>query len=70
MNIQTKLRLDRLTVYLERVKADLDHDNLPAAMADLAELGEQSRRMYNFLMDVNIRYPRIQKVAPPPKAKP
>jgi hypothetical protein len=52
VNIQTKLRLDRLTVYLERVKADLDADNLPATMADLAELGEQARRMWNFLAEL------------------
>jgi hypothetical protein len=64
MNIQTKLRLDRLTVYLERIKGDLDHDNLPAAMADLAELGEQARRMWNFLAELE-----RQKWAPKARAK-
>lgn len=50
-NRQTKLRLDRLTVYLERVKSATEAGNLPQAMADVAELGEQSIRMYYFLAE-------------------
>jgi hypothetical protein len=49
VNIQTKLRLDRLSVYLERTKAALDRDNYPAAMADASELSEQARRLYTYL---------------------
>lgn len=51
MNRPTKMRLDRLTVYLDRVKADIEAGNLPQAMADVAELSEQAIRMYNFLAE-------------------
>jgi hypothetical protein len=67
VNIQTKLRLDRLSVYLERTKAALDRDNLPAAMADVVELGEQARRMYAYLADLYNK--PAPKTKSPPEAK-
>jgi hypothetical protein len=42
----TKTFLDRLDLYLARLKADLEQENYPAALADCAELAEISRRFW------------------------
>jgi len=52
MNIQTQLKLERLQTYLDRLRDDLEYENLPAAMADSAEVGEQARRLWNFLAEL------------------
>jgi hypothetical protein len=41
--------LERIALYLERVRDNLERGDRSQALADLAELGEISRRLWNRL---------------------
>jgi hypothetical protein len=47
MSPEIQTSIDRLTLYLSRVKRDLETGNRAQMLADLAELGEISRRLWN-----------------------
>ena len=47
--LQIQTSIGRLRLYLERVERDLAKGDRAAALANLAELGEISRRLWNAL---------------------
>jgi hypothetical protein len=44
-----EISLERLTLYLERVRRDLEAGDRASALANLAEVGEISRRLWERL---------------------
>jgi hypothetical protein len=50
---QIQISLQRLRTYLERVERDLVNKDRNQALANLAELAEISRRLWNRLSDEN-----------------
>jgi len=57
VNSQVQTSLHRLRVYLERIERDLASDDRSSALANLAELGEISRRLWSGRSRFRLRLP-------------
>jgi len=51
MTRSVRTSLERIDLYLERVRHDLEEDDRAQALADVAELTEIARRLWVYLCD-------------------